>query len=101
MPKKLFVNRVCGDFCSLLLSKPLVILEIPQLKKLIDTCRSSTAGCCNLGSAKKIAAEKMAYSILISLNDRDKEKIKEELIDKKKYIGINIKLPQIGKELIL
>ena len=101
MPKKLLVNRVCEEFCSLLLSKPLVILEIPQLKKLIDTCRSSTAGCCNLGSAKKIAAEKIAYSILTSLEDKDKEKIREELIDKKKYIGINIKLPQIRKELIL
>jgi len=101
MPKKLFVNNVCDEFCSLLLSKPLVLLDIPQLKKLIDTCSASTAGCCNRGPAKKIAAEKIAYSILTSLRKEDKEKIKEELMDNKKYIGINIKLPQIKKELIL
>ena len=58
MPKKLSVNPVCNEFCSLLLSKPLVILEIPQLKKLIDTCRSSTAGCCSKAAARKKAAEK-------------------------------------------
>jgi hypothetical protein len=101
MPKKLFVNNVCDEFCSLLLSKPLVILDIPQLKKLIDTCRSSTAGCCSLGSAKKIAAEKIAYSILTSLEQEDRKELKEALIDSKKYIGLNIRFPETKKELIL
>ena len=101
MPKKLFINRVCNEFCSLLLSKPLVILEIPQLKKLIDTCRSSTAGCCNLGSAKKIAAEKMAYATLASLKEAEIENIKEALLDSKQYKAINIKFPEIKKELII
>jgi len=79
----------------------LVILDIPQLKKLIDTCRSSTAGCCGRGPAKKIAAEKVAYSILTSLATEDQEKVKEALLDRKQYIGINIKFPETQKELIL
>ena len=67
MPKKLFVNRVCDEFCSLLVSKPLVLLDIGQLKKLIDTCRASYAGCCSKGLAKKVATEKAGYLILSSL----------------------------------
>ena len=101
MPKKLLVNRVCDEFCSLLLSKPLLLLDKPQLKKLIDTCRSSAAGCCGRGPAKKIAAEKGAYSILTSLGREDREKVKEALLDRKQYIGINIKFPETQKELIL
>ena len=101
MPKKLFVNRVCNEFCSLLLSKPLVILEIPQLKKLIDACRSSTAGCCGKSLAKKIAAEKSAYSTLSSLEEEEIENIKKALLDSKQYTAINIKFPETKKELIL
>jgi len=101
MPKKLSVNPVCNEFCSLLLSKPLVILEIPQLKKLIDICRSSTAGCCSKAAARKKAAEKTAYSMLTSLKEEDKGKIKEILLNKKEHTGINITFPEIKKELIL
>ena len=101
MPKKLLVNRVCDEFCSLLLSKPLILLDMPQLKKLIDICRASFTGCCGRGPAKKIAAEKAAYSILTSLGKEDEEELKKDLLDSKKYIGINIKFPETQKELIL
>ena len=101
MPKKLLVNRVCNEFCSLLLSKPLVILDIPQLKKLIDTCRSSTAACCGGNFAKKKAAERIAYSMLSSLEEEEVENIKKALLDKKQYTAINIKFPETKRELIL
>ena len=101
MPKKLLVNSACDEFCSLLLSKPLVILEIGQLKKLIDTCRASHADCCSKGVAKRIAAEKIAYSILSSLKKEEIEKLKEELLNTKEYVGLNITFPKINKELLL
>ena len=101
MPKKLFVNRVCDEFCSLLLSKPLILLEIGQLKKLIDTCRASYAGCCSEGAGKEVAAEKISYSILSSLEKEEKEKLKKELLDAREYVGLNITFPKINKKLIL
>ena len=101
MPKKLLVNRVCNEFCSLLLSKPLVILDIPQLRELIDTCRSSTAGCCGKSFAKEKVAEKVAYSMLSSLEEEEIKNIRKALLDRKQYTAINIKFPKIKKELIL
>ena len=101
MPKKLLVNRVCDEFCSLLLSKPLLLLDIGQLKKLIDTCRASYAGCCAQGVARKIVAEKIGYSILSSLEKEEREQLKKELVDAKKYVGLNITFPQTNKEVIL
>ena len=101
MPKKLFINRVCDEFCSLLLSKPLLLLDIGQLKKLIDTCRASSAGCCSEGAAKKITAERIGYSILSSLEKEEKEELRKELLDTKKHTGLNIIFPKINKELIL
>ena len=101
MPKKLFVNRVCDEFCSLLLSKPLILLDIGQLKKLIDTCRASYAGCCSKGVAQRIAAEKIGYSIIASLKEEEKEELKKELLDPKKYIAFNITFPEMNKQLIL
>ena len=101
MPKKLSVNNVCDEFCSLLLSKPLVLLDIGQLKKLIDSCRASYAGCCSKGIAKRIAAEKIGYSILSALKKEEKEKLKKELLDTKKYIGFNITFPETSKQIIL
>ena len=52
-------------------------------------------GCCgSRGPAKKIAAEKEAYSILTSLEKKDKEELKKDLLDSKKHTGINIKFPE-------
>jgi len=101
MPKKLFVNRVCDEFCSLLLSKPLILLDIGQLKKLVDTCRASYVGCCSKGASQKIAAEKISYLILSSLNKEERKILKKELIDSSKYVGLNIKFPETSKQLIL
>jgi len=101
MPKKLFVNNVCDEFCSLLLSKPLILLDIGQLKKLIDTCRASYAGCCSKGVAQRVFAENVSYSILTSLEKEEVEKLKKELMDASKYVGLNIKFPETNKELIL
>jgi hypothetical protein len=101
MPKKLLVNRVCNEFCSLLLSKPLILLDIGQLKKLIDTCRASYAGCCSKGVAQRMAAEKISYSILSSLRKEEKEELKKEFLDTKKYVALKITFPETGKELIL
>jgi len=101
MPKKLFVNRVCDEFCSLLLSKPLLLLDIGQLKKLIDSCRASYAGCCSKGVAQRIAAEKIGYSILSSLKDEERKELRKELIDTKKHVGLNITFPETNKKIIL
>jgi hypothetical protein len=102
MPKKLFVNRVCDQFCSLLLSKPLVLLDIGQLKKVIDSCGASYTTCCSsTGEAKKRAAEKIALSILLELSKEEKEILEKELLDKKKYVALKVLFPEINKELIL
>ena len=98
---QLIVVHACTTFCSLLLSKALVILEIGQLKKLIDTCRASHADCCSKGVAKKIAAEKIGYSILSSLKKEEIDLLKEELLNTKEYVGLNITFPKINKELLL
>tara|TARA_Y100000310_G_scaffold317182_1_gene369759 strand:+ start:343 stop:648 length:306 start_codon:yes stop_codon:yes gene_type:complete len=101
MPKKFFVNRVCDEFCSLLLSKPLILLDIGQLKKLVDTCRAAYAGCCSRGRAQRVAAEKISYSTLSSLSEKERKELKKEFLDAKKHVGIKIMFPETNKELIL
>jgi len=99
---KLLPLKVCTEFSSLLLSKPLVLLEIPRLKKILDLCRTSNRSCC--ASAKgslRIIAEKEILNILKSLDEESIKKIKKEFIDEEQNSGLNIIFEKISKNLII
>ena len=99
---KLLPLQVCTEFSSLLLSKPLVLLEIPRLKKILDLCRTSNRSCC--ASAKdslRMIAEKDILDILKSLDKESIKKIKEEFVDKEENSGLNIIFEKISKNLII
>ena len=99
---KLLPLQVCTEFSSLLLSKPLVLLEIPRLKKILELCRTSNRSCC--ASAKdslRMIAEKDILDILKSLDKESIKKIKEEFVDKEENSGLNIIFEKISKNLII
>ena len=99
---KLLPLQVCTEFSSLLLSKPLVLLEIPRLKKILDLCMTSNRSCC--ASAKdslKMIAEKDILDILKSLDKESIKKIKEEFVNKEENSGLNIIFEKISKNLII
>ncbi len=101
MPKLLPLN-VCSEFCSLLLSKPLVLLEIPRLKKILELCKSSNRSCCaSAKDALRSAAEVEIYNILKSLDKESVDKLKEELVNKKENSGLNIIFEKTSKNLTI
>lgn len=99
---KLLPLQVCTEFSSLLLSKPLVLLEIPRLKKILELCKTSNRSCCS--SAKdslRMIAEKEILDILKSLDEESVNRIKEELLNKEENSGLNIIFEKISKNLII
>lgn len=100
MPKGLLILSGCGRFCSLLLSKPVVILKIPALKRLIDQCSISLTGCNCSRKERNILAQKGAFEILSSLNEESKDQLKM-LYDEKEYKGINIQFESINKNIVI
>lgn len=102
MPKKLLVNRVCNEFCSLLLSKPLVLLEIPRLKKVLEICTAQAAGCCSSSKERRmITVQNEAHKVLSSVSKENIIKIRESLLKDKKNSGINIIFDKINKNIII
>ncbi len=95
--------KVCSEFCSLLLSKPLVLLEIPELKKVLEYCGSSVGrSCC--GSSKKdfsSVAENESFKVISSLSKDKMIKMRDSLISKKENSNINIKFDNINKNIII
>ena len=77
---KLLPLQACTEFSSLLLSKPLVLLDIPRLKKVLELCGKSRTCCASAKEALRAAAEKEIYDLLKSLNEEEFEKISKNLI---------------------
>ena len=100
MPKGLLVLNGCGKFCSLLLSKPVVILKIPALKRLIDQCSVSLTGCNCSRKDRNRLAQKGAFEILSKLDNEDKDHLKQ-LYDEKEYKGINVQFESINKNIVI
>tara|TARA_B100000287_G_scaffold416444_1_gene451137 strand:+ start:122 stop:424 length:303 start_codon:yes stop_codon:yes gene_type:complete len=100
MPKGLLVLSGCGKFCSLLLSKPVVILRIPALKRLIDQCSVSLAGCNCSRKDRNRLAQKEAFKILSSLDEESKGHLKQ-LYDEREYKGINVQFESINKNIVI
>ena len=100
MPKGLLVLSGCGKFCSLLLSKPVVILRIPALKRLIDQWSVSLAGCNCSRKDRNRLAQKEAFKILSALDEESKGYLKQ-LYDEKEYKGINVQFESINKNIVI
>ena len=100
MSKGLQILDGCGSFCSLLLSKPMVILEIPALKRLIDQCSVSLTGCNCSRKERNSLAQKGAFEILSDLTKDDMTKL-QQLYDGKEYTGINVQFNSISKNIII
>ena len=99
---QLIVAPVCGKFCSLLLSKVLVLLEIPELKKVIRDCSKWNTGCCgNSKETMKKLAETKALEIIEALDEEKIKILREALLEDSKSTGINIVFETINKNIIV
>jgi len=93
--------KVCSEFCSLLLSKPLVLLDISELKKVITLCQGAATACCSQKQDAKAIAQKEVYNLIKSLNKKKVSRLREELINKEENSGLNIIFDIINKNLII
>jgi len=99
---QLIVAPVCGKFCSLLLSKVLVLLEIPELKKVIRGCSKWNTGCCgNSKETMKKLAETKALEIIEALDEEKIKILREAVLEDSKSTGINIIFETINKNIIV
>lgn len=102
MSEKHLVTSICTEFCSLLLSKPLVLLEIPRLKKILELCASQAAGCCPSSKDQRMmTVQSEAHKVLSSISKENIKKIRESLLKDKKNSGINIIFDKISKNIII
>jgi hypothetical protein len=99
---KLIVVKACSEFCSLLLSKPLVILDIPQLKEVLNKCQTSNRSCCSSAkdSLRKIA-EQDIFKLIKEFDDKEVKLFREHLLEGSKSDGINIIFEKINKNIII
>ena len=98
---KLLPLKVCTEFSSLLLCKPLVLLDIPRLKKILELCGRSKSCCASAKDALRSAAEKEIYDLLKSLEEDEIKKLKEQLVNKKENSGLNIIFEKISRNLVI
>tara|TARA_B100000700_G_C14603059_1_gene650041 strand:- start:304 stop:606 length:303 start_codon:yes stop_codon:yes gene_type:complete len=98
---KLLPLQACTEFSSLLLSKPLVLLDIPRLKKVLELCGKSRTCCASAKEALRAAAEKEIYDLVRSLNEEEVDRLREDFVDKKNNSGLNIIFEKISKNLII
>ena len=101
MPKKHLITPVCVEFCSLLLSKPLVLLDIPCMKSIVQTCGAAAQPCCGSKDNSKMLAEKECFNIISNLDGKEREALKEALLRDKKENTINIQFKKIDKYIII
>ena len=101
MPKKHLITSICSGFCSLLLSKPLVILDIPCLRSIIQVCEAAALPCCGSKDSAKKLAEKECFKIISSLDEKERKELKANLLNDKKEETINIQFKRINKNIII
>jgi|TARA_B100001971_G_C18159383_1_gene520511 hypothetical protein len=99
---KLIVVKVCTEFCSLLLAKPLVILDIPQLKEVLEKCQTSNRSCCSSAkdSLRKIA-EQDIFKLIKEFSNKEVKLFRKHLLEGSKSDGINIIFEKISKNIII
>jgi len=83
------------------LSKPLILLEIPQLKGVLEKCGRIQTGCCKAKEALAISAESKAFEIVNSLKEGEVKKLRKALIEDSKAEGVNIVFGRINKNIII
>ena len=99
---QLIVVHACTTFCSLLLSKALVLLDLPELKGIISNCSKWNTGCCgNSKEAMKKMAETKALKAMESLSEEKIKILREALLEKTKSTGVNIIFETINKNIII
>tara|TARA_R100001163_G_C5027794_1_gene168892 strand:- start:620 stop:922 length:303 start_codon:yes stop_codon:yes gene_type:complete len=98
---KLLPLQACTEFSSLLLSKPLILLDIPRLKKVLELCGKSRSCCASAKEALRAVAEKEIYDLVKSLNEEEVSRLREDLLDKENNSGLNIIFEKISKNLII
>lgn len=99
---KLIVVEACTEFCSLLLTKPLVLLDIPQLKEVLRKCQTSNRSCCSSakGSLRKIA-EQDVFKLIKEFDDKEVKLFRKHLLEGSKSDGINIVFEKINNNIII
>ena len=99
---QLIVVHACTTFCSLLLSKALVLLDLPELKGIISNCSKWNTGCCgNSKEAMKKMAETKALKAMESLSEEKIKILREALLEESKSTGVNIIFETINKNIII
>ena len=99
---KLIVLHACTTFCSFLLSKALVLLDLPELKEVINNCSKGNASCCgNSKETMKKMAETQALKIMESLSEEKIKILREALLEESKSTGVNIIFETINKNIII
>ena len=98
---ELIVVHACSTFCSLLLSKPLVLLEIPQLKGVMEKCGKSAPSCCSKKKDIRKIAEKEVFNMIKSLDQKEIKTLKTFLTKGSNSDGINILFEQINTNIII
>ena len=99
---KLIVVQACTEFCSLLLAKPLVLLDIPQLKEVLRKCQTSNISCCSSakGSLRKIA-EQDVFKLIKEFDNKEVKLFRKHLLEGSKSDGINIVFEKINNNIII
>ena len=98
----LIILHACSSFCSLVFSKPLVLLDIPKLRELIDSCSNAKGGCCSASKeAQERIAEKKAFKVLNGLDKETLRILRRALLEGSKSSGVNIIFEKINKNIVI
>ena len=98
----LIVLHACSSFCSLLFSKPLVLLDIPKLRELIDSCSNAKGGCCSAGKeAQERIAERKAFKVLDNLDKEAVRVLRGVLLEGSNSLGVNVVFEKINKNIVI
>tara|TARA_R110000751_G_scaffold260477_4_gene359839 strand:+ start:1289 stop:1591 length:303 start_codon:yes stop_codon:yes gene_type:complete len=98
---KLIVVEICSEFCSLLLSKPLVLLDIPQLKEVLNKCQTSGSCCSSAKDSLRKIAEREAFKLIKEFDDKEVKLLRKHLLEGCKSDGINIIFEKINRNIII
>tara|TARA_B100000809_G_C14671136_1_gene363274 strand:+ start:241 stop:543 length:303 start_codon:yes stop_codon:yes gene_type:complete len=98
---ELIVLNVCTTFCSLLLSKAVVLLELSQLKRVLEICGKARGSCCGSKEGLAISAEREAFKMIKSLNKEEVKLLRTTLIEGSGAPGVNIVFDKTKNNIII
>jgi hypothetical protein len=80
----------------------LVLLEIPKLRGLIDSCSNAKGGCCSAGKeAQERIAERKAFKVLDNLDKEAVKVLRGVLLEGSNLVGTNIIFEKINKNIVI